>query len=272
LAAGEIGWSPGDGRIDSGRLGGFDAVLHLSGESIVDRWTAEKMRRIRDSRVDSTRLLCEALARTTPPPTTLICASAVGYYGDRGAEILTEKSPAGVGFLADVCQEWEQAADAARLAGIRVIHLRLGVVLSAAGGALVQMLRPFQLGLGGVVGSGHQWMSWITIPDLLGIIDFVLSHDAIAGPVNAVSPNPVTNREFTKTLGTVLNRPTIMHVPAAILRIAMGKVADETVLASARVVPGRLSGAGFVFALPELRDALRHELGVPANHFTASRS
>ena len=256
----EIPWDPTDARIDEAGLAGFDTVLHLSGESVMGRWTAEKRRRIRDSRVGSTHLLCAALARLDRRPRAVICASAIGYYGDRGAAILTEQDPPGAGFLAEACQEWEQAADPARTAGIRVVHLRLGVVLSPAGGALAQMLRPFRFGLGGVIGSGDQWMSWIGMADLLRAIIFVMERSELSGAINVVAPNPVTNRELPRTLGSFLRRPTVLPVPAVALRLALGKMADETILASARVLPARLIAAGFQFAHPALRDALAHEL------------
>jgi uncharacterized protein (TIGR01777 family) len=260
LTTEEIHWDPGHGRIEAARLAGFDAVVHLSGESIASRWTREIRQRIRDSRVGSTRLLAETLARLEPRPKVLVCASAVGYYGSRGDELLTEDSPPGKGFLAEVCRAWEQAADPARAAGIRVVHLRNGLVLTPAGGALAKMLMPFRFGLGGVIGSGDQWISWIGLTDLLRVIELAIVSSEVAGPINAVSPKPVTNREFTRTLGALLNRPTVMTVPSIVVRVALGPMADETLLASTRAIPERLLAAGFSFVHPELGEALRHEM------------
>lgn len=256
----EICWSPGQGKLDAGLLSELDAVVHLSGENIATRWTREKKRRIRDSRVNSTRLLAEALARTPVKPKVLVCASAIGYYGNRGNEMLAEDAAAGTGFLAEVCREWEAAAEPARAAGIRVVNLRTGVVITAEGGALTKMLTPFRMGVGGVVGSGDQWMSWISLADLLRVIEFVIHRDDLAGPVNAVAPEPVTNREMTKALGAMLHRPTMVPMPATAVRIGFGQMGEETLLASTRVVPKRLADAGFEFQHPHLADALQHEL------------
>jgi hypothetical protein len=255
-----VPWDPAAGRIDPAKLEEFDAVVHLAGENIAGRWTPEKKARIRDSRVEGTRLLAEALARLVHPPKTLLCASAIGYYGDRGDELLTEASAAGKGFLADTCREWEAAAQPAAQKGIRVVHLRIGVVLSPRGGALKQMLLPFQLGLGGVVGSGRQYFSWIAIDDLVGVFLHALTNESLRGAVNAVAPEPVTNRVVTKTLGAVLARPTIFPMPAFAARLAFGEMADELLLASARVEPARLRAAGFAFRFPQLEAALRHLL------------
>ena len=215
---GEISWDPLAGKIEQDRLDGFDAVIHLAGESIADRrWNTAQKARIRDSRVDATRLLSQAVARCAHPPKSFLCASAVGFYGNRGAEHLDELSDAGDGFLADVCRDWETAADPAREKGIRVVHLRIGVVLSAEGGALAKMRLPFKLGLGGVVGNGRQFWSWISIDDLVGAICHAIVTETLDGPVNCVAPVPATNSEFTKALGRVLKRPTIFPLPAGVL-------------------------------------------------------
>ncbi|MCS6851549.1 MAG: TIGR01777 family oxidoreductase [Gemmataceae bacterium] len=260
-----IAWDPERGLLDAAQLAGIDAVVHLAGENIASgRWTAAKKLRIRDSRVGPTRRLCEALARGTPPPRVLVSASAIGYYGSRGDELLTEESPPGSGFLATVCLDWERATQPARDAGIRVVNLRIGVVLSPAGGALAQMLLPFRLGVGGTIGDGHQFMSWIALDDLIGAIQHVLVTDRLSGPVNAVAPNPVTNREFTKTLGKVLGRPTILPMPAFAARLLFGELADELLLSSARVQPVQLLQTDYVFRFPHLEGALRHLLGKAA--------
>ena len=258
----EVQWNPAAGELDAARLVGHDAAVHLSGESIAGgRWTNEKKRRIRDSRVQSTRLLAETLARLETRPHTLVCASAVGYYGDRGAEVLTEESTAGGNFLAEVCREWEAAAEPARAAGIRVVHLRFGVVLSAEGGALAQMLTPFKLGIGGPLGSGEQYMSWLTRDDAVGMIEHALTDETLSGPVNAVAPQPVTNSEFARTMGRVLSRPAILPMPAFALRLTLGReMADALLLSSARVEPARLKAAGYQFKHPQLEGALRHVL------------
>ena len=256
-------WNPADGTFAPGAFDGIDAVVHLAGESIASgRWTAARKARIRDSRVDGTRRLCEAMAALESPPTVLVAASALGYYGDRADEMLEESSPPGSGFLPTVCQEWEDAAEPARRRGIRVVHLRIGLVLSTRGGALAQMLLPFRFGLGGVLGSGDQFMSWITLDDLTGIALRALTDDRIHGPVNAVTPHPVTNREFTKTLGKVLRRPTVVPVPAFAPRLALGEMADALLFASTRIDPAVLRKAQFEFAHPNLEGALRHLLEV----------
>ena len=255
-------WSPTDGTLADGALDGIEAVVHLAGESIASvRWTTARKARIRDSRVDGTRRLCEALAGLESPPKVLVAASALGYYGDRGNELLDESALPGTGFLPELCQAWEAAAAPARERGIRVVHLRTGIVLSPLGGALGQMLLPFRLGLGGVVGSGDQFMSWISPDDMLAITLRALADEQISGPVNAVAPHPVTNREFTKTLGKVLRRPTIVPMPAFAARLALGEMADALLLSSTRVAPAVLRAAGFEFAHPNLEDALRHVMG-----------
>ena len=257
----EVEWDPNAGQLDAARLVGHDAAVHLAGESVTGgRWTAEKKRRIRESRVRSTRLLAETLARLQTRPRVLVCASAVGYYGNRGAEVLTEASAPGTDFLSDVCREWEAAAEPARAAGIRVVHLRFGVVLSAEGGALAQMLTPFKLGIGGQLGSGAHYMSWLALDDAVGMIEHALADESLSGPVNAVAPQPVTNHEFTKTIGRVLGRPTLLPMPAFALRLALGEMADALLLSSARVEPQRLAAAGYQFKYPQLEGALRHVL------------
>ncbi len=263
---GEIFWDPATGEIDAAALEGIDCVVHLAGENVgAGRWTQARKDAIRTSRVAGTRLLSKTLAKLAKLPRTLIAASAVGYYGDRGDEPLTEDSLPGAGFLADVCREWEAATRPAREAGIRVVNLRTGVVLSAVGGALARMLTPFKLGLGGVVGTGRQYMSWITLDDLVAAIHHVTVTDEVSGPVNAVSPSPVTNREFTKTLGRVLRRPTILPLPAAVVRLLFGEMGRALLLEGARVVPSRLLASGFEFAHPTLDGALRHTLGRSAD-------
>lgn len=254
----EIQWDPAAGQIDSAAFSGVDAVVHLAGEGLAaHRWTVSFKEEIRDSRVRGTRLLCEALGGLANKPGVLVSASAVGYYGDRGEEVVDESSAPGKGFLADVCQQWEAATQPARDAGIRVVNLRLGVVLSPQGGALAQMLTPFKLGLGGVIGSGRQFLSWIAIDDLVSAIQFMLGIESLVGPVNATAPNPVTNREFTKTLGRVLNRPTVFPMPAFAARLAFGEMADEMLLSGVRAAPCVLTEAGFAFEFPELETALQ---------------
>ena len=257
----DIFWDPVAGALDPASLGGVEAAVHLAGESISGgRWTAEKKARIRDSRTRGTRLLSETLARLPKRPRVLVCASAVGYYGDRGSEVVTERSVPGRGFLAEVCRDWEAASAPASAAGIRVVTLRCGVVLSPSGGMLGKLLLPFRLGLGGRVGSGGQYMSWIELDDLVSAIEHALAAEKLSGAVNAVAPHPVTNLEFTRTLGRVLARPTIFPLPAFAARRALGEMADELLLASARVEPQRLLESGFVFQHPTLESALRHAL------------
>jgi len=256
-----ISWDPSAGTIQVDDLEDFDAVVHLAGESIVGRWTPEKKARILESRAKGTRLLCESLADLRSRPIVLVSASAIGYYGDRGDQVMDEESSAGSLFLSKVAKAWEAATDAARRNGIRVVNLRIGFVLGKAGGGLATMLLPFKLGVGGRVGSGRQYMSWIAIDDVVGAISHAILSDSLRGPVNAVAPNPVTNREFTKTLGRVLWRPTIFPLPAFAARLVMGEMADDLLLASTRVKPSRLLSSGYEFRFPELQDALRHVLG-----------
>ena len=259
-------WDPASGALSAGALDGVDAVVHLAGENIAGRrWTAARKARIRDSRVDGTRRLAETLAGLARRPRTLVAASAIGFYGDRGDQRLDEADAPGSDFLADVCQAWEAAATPARNACIRVVHLRIGIVLTPAGGALGQMLLPFRMGAGGVIGSGRQYMSWVALDDVLGGILHALRTDGLAGPVNMVSPNPVTNAEFTKTLGRVLRRPTILPLPAFGARLAFGEMADALLLSSTRVEPSRLREGGFEFGYPDLEAALRHLLGGAAS-------
>lgn len=257
----EIQWDPAAGTIDAAELARVDGVVHLAGESIAgSRWTEAVKLRIRDSRVLGTRLLCQTIAGQSTKPAVLVSASAIGFYGCRGDEPLNESSPAGSGFLADVCQRWEAETRVAREAGVRVVNLRIGVVLDRAGGALAQMLTPFKLGLGGVLGGGRQYFSWIILDDLVRAIRFALENATLSGPVNAVAPEPVTNRVFTKTLGRVLGRPTVFSMPAFAARLAFGEMADEMLLGGARVVPQALLAAGFQFHFPQLEPALRRAL------------
>lgn len=254
-------WNPATGLLDANSLEGFDAVIHLAGENIAARrWSPEQKRRIRDSRVLGTRLLAERLAERRPKSAVLICASATGYYGSRGDEVLTESAAAGTGFLAEVCHEWEAATAPAEAAGIRVVRLRLGLVLARQGGALAAMLPLFKLGLGGRLGNGRQWWSWLALTDAVRIIQFAIHQPALSGPVNAVAPEPVTNREFTQTLASVLRRPAFLPAPAFLLRLAVGEAAEALLLASARVQPAALTANGFRFAQPTLREALESAL------------
>jgi uncharacterized protein (TIGR01777 family) len=239
-------------------IGAADAVVHLAGAPIAVRWTARRKREILESRVEGTRRIVEAIARQEPAPRVFVCASAIGWYGDRGSEELTEESGPGSGFLADVVRQWEHAAQAAP---VRSVQLRTGIVLSRRGGALAKMLPAFRMGVGGRLGSGVQWMSWIALHDLVRVISFTIGADELQGPVNAVAPQPVTNAEFTTTLGRALGRPTVMPVPAFALRALFGEMAVEAILAGQRVTPARLEQAGFRFDYPALESALRFELG-----------
>lgn len=258
----DVMYSPKEGTIESEKLEGMGAVVHLAGESIADgRWNAKKKKRIRDSRVQGTRLLAEALATRKEPPQVFVSASAIGFYGDRGEEELTEASKPGSGFLPEVCQEWEAAAKPLKDAGVRVVHLRFGVILSPRGGALAKMLLPFRMGVGGVIGSGKQYMSWIALDDVVGAIIHAIHNSDVSGPVNVVAPRAVTNKEYTKTLGKVLNRPTIFPVPAFAARLAFGEMAQDLLLSSARVKPVALQQTGYSFFYPELESAFRHLLG-----------
>ena len=260
--AAELHWDPERGEIDAERIAQADVVVHLAGENIAGhRWTESFKQKIHYSRTKGTLLVSEAVAAGEQKPRTFVCASAIGYYGDRGDELLTEESASGDDFLAKVCRQWEAACDPARAAGVRVVNLRFGVILSTEGGALKQMLPPFQVGAGGVLGSGRQFMSWITLEDVVRAIQFAIDSPQLSGPVNVVAPQPVTNREFTKTLGHVLNRPTVLPMPAFAARILFGEMADALLLASARVEPVELRQAGFEFNHSELEPALRSVLG-----------
>ena len=258
----ELYWNPDRGEIDRAKLEGIDAVVHLAGENISGgRWTEAFKQKILDSRVKGTHLIADALAHLQRKPRVFISASAIGYYGNRGADVMTEQSSPDTDFLANVCQQWEAACQPARDAGIPVTNLRIGVVFSADGAALAKMLTPFKLGLGGKVGSGAQYMSWIAIDDLVSAIIFLLSRDEpVVGPVNVVAPNPATNLGFTKTLGRVLGRPTVFPMPAFAARLMFGEMGDALLLSSTRVAPNALLGAGYQFQYPELEPALRHLL------------
>ena len=256
-----IYWRPSEGRIDAPALEGVDAVVHLAGESIAERWTAEKKRRILDSRVKGTRLLAETLAGLERPPSVFVSASAVGFYGHREDEAVDEDQPRGEGFLADVCEQWEDAAAPAREAGIRVVHPRIGVVMSPSGGALTKLLPVFRWGLGGPVGSGRQGMSWIALDDLVGLLWHCIRTEALKGPVNAVSPQPVSNREFGRTLGRVLRRPAFLPAPGFAIRGLYGEMGQATVLEGCRVMPQAALASGFDFLYPDLEEALGVCLG-----------
>lgn len=261
--SGPVSWNPATRTIDSAALDGIDGVVHLAGESIVGRWTAAKQERILTSRRDGTRFLAETLAALPQQPKVLVSASAIGYYGDRHDELLTEQSPAGTGFLAAVAREWEAATNPAAATSIRVVTIRTGIVLARNGGALPAMLPPFRLGLGGPIGSGRQWWSWLSLPDLVAIYERALTDESLSGPVNAVAPGAVTNREFTRTLGKVLGRPALLPLPAAAVKLLLGEMGVELLLAGAHVQPTALTAAGFSFRFPELGDALRAELRRP---------
>lgn len=255
-------WNAATGEVTVPGDAPIDAVVHLAGENIAGgSWNARRKQAIRDSRITATRKLCERLAEMPLKPRVLVCASAIGYYGDRGDERLTEQSASGNGFLPEVCRDWEAATKPASEAGIRVVNLRLGIVLSPQGGALASMLTPFKFGVGGVVGSGQQFWSWVALDDVLGAILHAIFTPELAGPVNVTAPQPVTNQEFTKTLGKVLSRPTIFPLPAFAARILLGEMADALLLASAKVLPTQLQATGYNFRFVELEAALRHSLG-----------
>jgi uncharacterized protein (TIGR01777 family) len=243
-------------------VSGYEAVIHLSGESVVGRWTEGKKKAIRESRVQGTTNLATALARTEAKPRVFVCASAIGFYGDHGDDVMREESPSGSGFLPEVCREWEAASQIAAKAGIRTVNVRIGLVLSPQGGALGSMVTPFQLGVGGRLGSGRQWWSWIHVDDIVGGIQHVISNESLSGPVNLVGPNAVRNEEFTKVLASVLRRPALFPVPEFALRLGFGRMAaEEMLLASQRVEPGKLAAKGYGFRFPELRAALENLLG-----------
>src|SRR6266550_3770548 len=257
----EVEWYPDRGSLALARLEDMDAVVHLAGENIAEgRWSDEKKKKIRESRVKGTTVLSKALANLKHPPKTLVSASAIGYYGNRGDLILTEQSAPGDDFLARVCVEWERATESASQQGIRVVKARFGVILSANGGALKKMLPPFRMGVGGRIGSGKQWMSWIALDDVVGAVKFALANDSLKGPINFVAPAPVTNAEFTKTLGKALSRPTLFPIPAFGVRLLFGEMADALLLSSQRVAPAVLETSNFMFRYSQLEAALRHVL------------
>jgi uncharacterized protein len=255
----QIAWDPAK-PISPDAVSGFDAVIHLAGESIMGRWTESKKKAIRDSRTVATRNLAQALAQTKSKPQVFICSSAIGYYGNRGDELLNEGSTPGAGFLADVCREWEAATQPAANAGIRSAQIRTGVVLSAKGGAVGQMVTPFKLGVGGRIGAGRQWMSWIDVHDMVGGIQHILNTDRLHGPVNMVAPKPVTNAEFTRTLASVLSRPAIFPIPVFVIKLIFGEMGETVLLGSQRVEPAQLAASGYSFRFNDLRASLANLL------------
>ena len=261
---GQIRWDPAGSGLDPAALRGVDAVIHLAGESIAEgRWTESRKRELMESRRTGTRLLAEAVAQAPDGPRTMVSASAIGYYGNRGDELLTEASPPGKGFLPEVAVAWEEGLLPAKAAGVRTASLRIGLLLTPEGGLLQRMLLPFRLGLGGPLGDGTQWMSWIAAEDLIAVFLHALTRDDIRGAVNAVGPEPVRNADFTRTLARVVHRPAVLPVPAFALRLAFGEMADQAILASARVVPSVLQATGFQFKYPKLGPALGHLLAGP---------
>ncbi len=262
IGVGTIAWDPDQGVLDCAALENFDAVVHLSGQNLASvKWTDENKKKLVESRTRSTRLLCGRLLRLNHPPRILIAASATGYYGNRKDEELTEQSNPGTGFLAELTHEWEKASDTLIDSGIRLIRLRLGVVLASQGGALPRMVKPFKMGLGGKIGNGRQYISWVGLDDVVGIVKFILDNEHIRGAVNAVAPTPVTNQDFTKALAGVLNRPAVATIPAFALRLLYGEMADETLLSSTRVIPKVLQDAGYEFTDFELKKALKKYIG-----------
>ncbi|MDX6385387.1 MAG: uncharacterized protein QOK48_2960 [Blastocatellia bacterium] len=260
--SGEIEWHPNNDQINAAAVEGFDAIINLSGENIAGgRWTDELKKKIHDSRIYGTHLLSETMAKLKQKPEVFLCASATGIYGDRGDETLDEHSDSGGGFLAGVCREWEQATEPASAAGIRTVNMRFGPILAREGGMLAKLLTPFKMGMGGKVGSGKQFVSWVAIEDVVEAIKLALHSEAVRGPLNIVSPNPVTNEIFTKTLGHVLGRPTALAMPAFAVRLAFGEMADEMLLASQKVMPKKLNDLGYEFQQPELEEALKKHLG-----------
>jgi uncharacterized protein (TIGR01777 family) len=253
----QISWDPGK-PITPEAVSGFDAVIHLAGESIVGRWTNDKKMKIRESRVGGTNHLAQALAHAKDKPQVFVSSSAIGFYGDRGNEVLNEQSAPGTGFLPDVCLEWEAATRTTVDAGIRTVQMRTGVVLSPTGGALGKMLTPFKMGVGGKIGNGRQWMSWIDVQDMVGAIHHILKSDLLQGPVNMVAPKPVTNTEFTKTLASVLSRPAIFPVPAFVVKLAFGEMGETVLLGSQRVEPTQLVMSGYPFRFSTLRASLEN--------------
>src|SRR2546429_6554082 len=260
--AGEIEWHPNKDEVSAASLEGFDIIINLAGENIAGgRWTDEQKRKIRDSRVNGTHLLTEAIAKMERKPRAFVCASATGIYGDRGDEVLDEQSESGGGFLAGVCREWEMATQPASKAGVRVVNLRFGPILAREGGMLSKLLTPFKMGMGGKVGSGKQYISWVALDDAVKAIKLAVDKETVHGPLNVVSPNPVTNEEFTKTLGHVLNRPTALAMPGFAVRLAFGEMADAMLLASHNVIPKKLTLAGFQFQYPQLESAMKKYVG-----------
>ena len=258
LASHEIRWDPLSAQVDVSALEGAGAVIHLSGANISGgRWTEPRKQILRSSRIDTTRVLVDTLARLRQPPQVFVCASAVGYYGNRGDEILTESSEPGRDFLALLARDWEAEASRAQHAGIRTVMLRSGVILSRQGGALPQMIRPFRLGLGGRIGSGKQWLSWIALEDMIGVVRFALGNPALQGPINTVAPSPVRNEDFAHIAGRVLHRPAVVPVPKFALRLALGEMADALLFSSQRAIPETLRQANYSFQFPELEAALR---------------
>lgn len=265
VSPGAVFWDPAKGELDAAAFEGVDAVVNLAGVSIAGkRWSASRKQQILQSRIDSTSLLSRTMASLSKKPRVLVSTSAVGYYGTAGSTILTETAPRGEGFLAGVCEQWEAAADPARQAGIRVVHPRFGIVLAGDGGMLPPISRLFRFGLGGRIGNGQQFLSWVDLDDLVAMIDFLIDADSIEGAVNAVAPQSVTNEEFTRTLGAVLSRPTFLPAPAFAIRLLMGEMGEELVLASQRAVPDRLQEADFAYRYPSLERSLRHALDRPA--------
>jgi hypothetical protein len=256
-------WDPAGGKIDLSPLSGLDAVVHLAGENVAGRWTDKRKRRIRDSRVDGTKLLSEALAELRSPPGTFLQASAVGYYGDRGGLLLDEMSDPGSGFLADTCVAWEAAGEAAEMARIRRVRMRIGVVLTPEGGALKKMLPPFRLGLGGPVGNGKQYVPWISLHDLISAMEFLLTDTSVSGVVNLTAPTPVTQKEMARALGRALGRPAFLPLPAFVVKMLFGEMGKDLLLASTRVVPKRLTAAGFEFRDSSLDDSMSRILATP---------
>ncbi len=257
----DIFWKPEGGDWDSAFSGGIDGIVHLAGENIASgKWTRKKKAKIRNSRIEGTKRLCEHILKLPTPPSVFVCASAIGYYGDRGMEFLNEGSSRGSGFLPDVCLGWEEAAESLSKAGIRVVNVRFGIVLSKDGGALAKMMTPFKMGMGGKIGSGTQYMSWIAMDDVTGAIYHSLVTESLKGPINVTAPNPVTNKEFTNTLGEVLKRPAVVPMPAFAAKLAFGEMAKDLLLASTKVAPKRLSDSGYEFQYPELEPALKHIL------------
>ena len=252
---GEVQWNPMQ-AVPPEKVSGYDAVVHLSGESIASHWDQKKRQAIRDSRIISTRHVAQALAQCAAKPRVLITASAIGFYGNRGQEMLTENSTPGYNFLGMVCREWEKATEPAKEAGIRTVQLRIGIMLSLAGGALKQMVKPFRFGLGGIIGNGKQYWSWVAIEDVVGAMQHALTHEGLSGPVNVVSPNPVSNIEFTRAIAQVVRRPALFPLPPFAVRLFFGQMGEELMLASARVLPTKLEASGYKFRYPELKPAL----------------